>query len=258
MTLQDCTIVVIQGDSPFARQLRDAGANVVVCPPLAICAPDNYELFDQALDNLFGYDWLILSNLHSAEAFLSRWEELGHANYELDDVRVCALDHETATRLADAHIHVDLVPDNPLPSSVLQALADYLDGTEHLALRNFLLPCAVATRDTLPRLLEETEARADAVPAYRTTAPHTTERARLDALLAAGSLDGIIFTAPNEVMQLAQVLDTHDLGATLRGLTIICADEATARQAAFYALNDYVLAETPSALRQALTNVAPP
>ena len=151
--LTGCTFALIQNEEALTAALAIAGAEWLVCPPATFCEPDNYDLLDQALENFFGYDWVILANTRGAEAFLRRFTELGQPLHELDEIRVCALDHLTAQMLAEEHIHVDLVPPIPHPQDTLNALADYLGGPANLALCNFLLPRAVATRDPLPRLL---------------------------------------------------------------------------------------------------------
>jgi uroporphyrinogen III methyltransferase/synthase len=63
--LADRTVVVTRAASQ-ASELSDAlesyGARVIVCPTIEIREPDSYERLDEALDHLYGYDWLLCSS----------------------------------------------------------------------------------------------------------------------------------------------------------------------------------------------------
>src|SRR5438270_11375635 len=163
----------------FAAALEGYGARVVSCPTIEIVAPESYALLDDAIENLFGYDWIIFTSVNGVEHFLRRLEAAGKEVGELDDVRVCAIGDATSERLAAAHIHVDVVPQKFQAEGVFDALENYLGGRENFVNLNFLLPRAAVARDFLPRALEEAGARVDVVPAYRTLRAETTDRARV-------------------------------------------------------------------------------
>jgi uroporphyrinogen III methyltransferase/synthase len=225
-TLNGRAIAVPPDADELAAALKQCGAQVVAWPRLEISEPADFTLLDQALDNLFGYDWLVFANPDGAEFFLRRFESLGHEMHELDGLRVCAATYDTALRLADAHIHVDVTPAAPRAGDTLQAIADYLGGADNLALVNFLLPAASSSRWELPRLLEAGEARADVVAAFRTTPPHDAARPRFEALLHGGALDAIVFPAAEDVANFARLFDTFDLDALLQGLAVACGPDA--------------------------------
>src|SRR2546430_14592768 len=46
----------------FAAALEAFGARVVACPTIEIVAPESYALLDEAVENLFGYDWLLFTS----------------------------------------------------------------------------------------------------------------------------------------------------------------------------------------------------
>ncbi|MGH9945400.1 MAG: uroporphyrinogen-III synthase, partial [Pyrinomonadaceae bacterium] len=121
---------------------------------------------------------------------------------------------------------------------------------------NFLLPRAAAARDYLPRALEEAGARADAITAYRTVPPKTTDRARVEAMLVGGSVDCVTFTSASTIGNFAQLFDTHDLGPVLSGVKVACLGDITAQAAAAYGLRcDIMPTEfTTAALAHAISN----
>src|ERR687889_1285915 len=80
----------------FAAELEAYGARVVACPTIEIVPPASYAQLDEAIDNLFGYDWLVLTSANAAENFLARLAAAGKDVSELDELHVCAIGGATA------------------------------------------------------------------------------------------------------------------------------------------------------------------
>lgn len=220
----------------FAAALEAHGARVVACPTIEIVAPESYAPLDEAIENIFGYDWIIFTSVNGVEHFLARLEAQGKEVGELDGLRVCAIGEATSEKLVAAHVHVDVVPQKFQAEGVFAALETYLGGRDHFENLNFLLPRAAVARDYLPNALEEAEARVDVVAAYRTIRPATTDRARIEALLVGGGIDCITFTSASTVHNFAQLFDTRDLRPLLVGVRVACIGEITAGTAAEYGL----------------------
>jgi uroporphyrinogen III methyltransferase/synthase len=220
----------------FAAALEGYGARVAVCPTIEIIAPESYALLDDAIENLFGYDWIVFTSVNGVEHFLRRLEAAGKDVGELDELRVCAIGEATSERLVAAHVHVDVVPQKFQAEGVFDALENYLGGHDKFENLNFLLPRAAVARDYLPRALEEAGARVDVVPAYRTVRPETTDRARVEALLVGGGVDCVTFTSSSTVHNFAQLFDTRDLRRLLAGVRVACIGEITAQTASEYGL----------------------
>ena len=225
----------------FASALEGYGARVVSCPTIEIAPPESYAALDEAIDNLFGYDWLVFTSANAVEHFRRRLEASGKDVAELDELRVCAVGEATADRLADARVHVDVVPQKFQAEGVFDALEAYLGGRERFAGLNFLLPRAAAARDFLPRALDAAGARADCVTAYRTVPPETTDRARAEALLVGGGVDCVTFTSSSTVHNFARLFDTRDLRPLLAGARVACIGGVTAQTAAEYGLRADVI-----------------
>jgi uroporphyrinogen III methyltransferase/synthase len=229
----------------FAAELEAYGARVVACPTIEIVPPASYAQLDEAIENIFGYDWLVLTSANAVEHFLARLTSAGNDVSELDSLRVCAIGEATAARLFEAHVHVDVIPEQSRAEGVYAALEAYLGGREQFENLNFLLPRAAVARDFLPRALEAAGARCDAVEAYRTVRPETTDRARAEALLVGGGVDVVTFTSSSTVHNFAQLFDTRDLRPLLSGVRVACIGAVTAETAAEYGLRaDVVPAES--------------
>jgi len=233
------TVVITRAASQaaeLATLLEDFGATVLICPTIEIREPDNYERLDEALDHLYGYDWLIFTSANGVEYFNKRLLTRGMNLEDLDEIRVCAIGQRTAEKLHDAHIHVDLVPSLSTAEGVFAALSEFTGGDEHLRGLNILLPRAAVGREVLPKALEQAGARVDIVTTYQTVLPDDFDRGRFSAMLT-GSGDCIAFTSPSTIKNLAKLFDTHDLGKVLPGVVIACLGSVTSTAATEYGLN---------------------
>jgi uroporphyrinogen III methyltransferase / synthase len=232
------TVVVTRAASQageFVAELETYGAKVIVCPTIEIAEPESYERLDEAIDHLYGYDWLIFTSANAIDFFLRRLATRGVKIDELDEIKVCAIGHASADKLRDARVHVDVIPAQAKAEGVFAALSEFVGGHEQLRGLNILIPRAAVGRDYLPKSLEAAGARVDVVTAYRTVIPENLDRGRLSAMLA-GSADCIAFTSSSTVKNLALLFDTHDLSKVLGGLNVACIGDVTAATAAEYGL----------------------
>ena len=232
------TVVVTRAASQandFVVELESYGANVIICPTIEIAEPESYERLDEAIDHLYGYDWLIFTSANAIDFFLRRLTTRDLNVADLDEIKVCAIGQASADKLHDAHVHVDVIPAQAKAEGVFAALSEFVGGNEQLHGLNILLPRAAVGRDYLPKALEDAGARVDVVTAYRTVVPENLDRGRLSAMLA-GSADCIAFTSSSTVKNLALLFDTHDLSKTLAGVTVACIGEVTAETAMEYGL----------------------
>jgi len=242
-TLAGRTVMVTRAaaqTAEFAAELEAYGARVVSCPTIEIVEPESYAPLDEAIENLYGYDWLILTSANGVEHFMRRLSALGRDVGDLDELRVCAVGEATADRLRDAHVHVDVVPEQFKAEGVYAALEAYLGGREQFANLNFLLPRAAVARDFLPRALEQAGARVDVIAAYRTVRPESTDRARMEAMLVGGGVDCVTFTSASSVTNFARLFDTNDVSGLLAGVVVACIGDVTARAAADHSLRVHV------------------
>src|SRR3982751_6131626 len=126
----------------FVAQLESFGARVLLCPTIEITEPESYDALDAAIDHLYGYDWIIFTSVNGVDYFLRRLGSLNHELRELDRLRVCAIGEATAARLQEAHVHVDVIPEEFKAEGVFAALERFVGGREKLGSLNFLIPRA--------------------------------------------------------------------------------------------------------------------
>lgn len=239
-SLSGQTIIISSSDSrtsELATELEHYGARVIASPTIESAGPDDYAALDEAIANLYGYDWIIFTSVNGAQYFTSRLRQLGHEISELDELLVCAIGEATARKLAESHVHVDIVSPQFKAKEILAALEAYTADRGSLRELNFLVPQAAGARHDLSDALEAAGARADVVAAYRTDRSHNPDLARINALLAGGGVDCIAFTSGSAVRSFAELVDTNDLSEALSGIAVACIDRSVVRAAAEFGLS---------------------
>ena len=232
------TLLIAPSDArvELSGELERLGGRVIECGPVEIVEPESYAALDDAIENLFGYDWLIFSNTKAVDFFLHRFETFDKEITELDTLRVCAIGEETAAKLVASRIHVDLVIAQLKARDLLAAFETFIGTIGSLHGLNFLIPRATGGRDNLLRALEEAGARMDVVDAYRAVLRNNPDSTRINALMVGGGIDCVVFTSVSSVRGFAQLFDTNDLSQVLAGVKMGCVDEITAQAAAEFGM----------------------
>ena len=241
-TLAGKTVVITRARAQadeFVSELERYGAEVVICPTIEIKALEDYSRLDEAIEHLYGYDWLIFTSVNGVDHFFERLRQQQRDAHELDEIRVCAIGDATAERLRSLQVHVDVVPAEFKAEGVYAALASFVGGEEALSGLNILIPRASVARDFLPKALEQAGARVDVVPAYSTSLPDGLDKGHVAAMLAGGA-DCIAFTSSSTVRNLAVLFDTQDLTGPLKNVAIACIGDITAGTAREYGLTVHI------------------
>lgn len=225
-------VLLVAPASNLIPQLESAGFQTITWPKLQLTPPESFAALDEAIANLYGYDWIIFVNADAMRFFLERIEQQSREVGDLDTLRVCAIGEPTAAALEVAQVHVDVVATQTNPSVIVEQLATYTGGIEHLDRLNFLVPQAAIGRDYLTEHLVNTGARADVVVSYQTVADaDLTRLAGLQSMLLTGSVDAVVFTNPDEVLELARLFDTNNLGPLLKNVFALAIGNATTNAA---------------------------
>ena len=240
------TVVIIDPETlkpAYASQLQAYGAQLIGCPQLEIGSLESYEHLDEALDHLYGYDWLLFTSVPGVESFLARLRSKGLDASALDELRVCVASDAVEKLLRDEHVHVDVAPATSGTKALFAALESFVGGPSGLSGLNFLSPRAVIARDRLTRLLNDAGARVDLVHAYRIRSSPEVDPGRTAAMYAAAA-DCLVLISPASVVLLTRLFDSDDLGEVLANVKTVCLDEATAKAAENHSLNVKLLAGT--------------
>ena len=248
-------VLLVAPESNLTPQFESAGFQAITWPRLQLTPLENSANLDEAIANLYGYDWIMFINTDAVRFFIERVEQQSRDISDLDSLRVCAIGEATATALEHAQVHVDVVVTQTNPAAILERLATYAGGIAHLDRLSFLLPQAAIGRDYLKEHVEDLGARADVVMTYQTVANEDLTRlVGLRSMLLTGSVDAVVFSSPDEVSEVARVFDTNNLESLLRNTSVFAIgdDTTTAAQAAGISQPLQPNAFSPSALTKLL------
>jgi uroporphyrinogen III methyltransferase/synthase len=161
-------IVVTRDHSQAAalsEPLEELGAEVLRVPAIEIRPAEDTEPLDQAIARIRTYDWIIFTSANGVRFFLERLDASAR-DLRAVSAKLCAIGPATRAVLESAHLKVDLMPQEYVAESVVEAFKEIpLDG------RRILLPRAAVARDVVPRELERRGASVEVVEAYHTIAP---------------------------------------------------------------------------------------
>lgn len=235
-------------DQALSATLEQSGVRCLTSPRLQVGPPCDDSQLRDAIENIFGYDWLILKNPRAAEYFVSSFLA-GHRHDELDELRILTIGSETSDQANRFQIHVDIPIERFASATVYDALKNYVGDVEPARL-NVLIPSANISRGLFEEQLEAGGARVDSVAAYRTCSS-ADELTKLKALLAGGGIDGVTFSSASSIDEFACLFDTDDLQRLLQGVGIFCTDQLTTQAANEFGLSHTRMPSAPSAERLA-------
>lgn len=211
------------------RRLEALGASPVHIPTIRIDGPTDREPLLTAVRRLDSYDWLVLTSVNGVERLERALEELGAPTAPaLERMRVAAIGPATADRARELGARPCVVPESYRAEALVEAILEAASGggdEAPLRDRRILLPRAAEARPVLPERLRGAGATVDEVPAYETRVERT-GRDRLAALLDAGSLDWLTFTASSTVRAYVELVGARTGGARVATIGPITAGTA--------------------------------
>ena len=142
--------------------LEALGATVFVLPAIEIAPPIDPVPLDEALRNVEGYDWIVLTSVNGVEALAARMDR-----ERLGNVRLAAVGPVTAAAMEAAFRAPDAMPDEFTGEQIAGVMGDV--GGQRV-----LLARADLARKDLPEKLRAMGAAVDDVVAYRIVPPSGT------------------------------------------------------------------------------------
>jgi uroporphyrinogen-III synthase len=160
----------------LSAELRKLGAQVLEIPFIEIRKPRSFRPLDQALNDLAGYDWLILTSVNGVDAMWERLAKLRLTKRSLRHLKIAAIGPATKKAIENRGIRVEVVPQEYVAESVVRSLREHVKGKRILVVR------AKVARDVIPRELRKAGAEVEVVEAYETVVPRSS-RTRLQTAL---------------------------------------------------------------------------
>jgi uroporphyrinogen III methyltransferase / synthase len=183
----------------FCGRLRSLGADAIELPVISLEPPADPAPLDRAIENLAGYDWLIFTSVNGVRFFLDRLDQSPH-DFRSLQARICAIGPATRKAVEALHLKVDLMPEEYVAESLVQAFAK-----ENLAGKRMLLPRAAVARDVIPVDLAKLGAQVDVVEAYRNIVPPNAAARAREIFSSDKKPDWITFTSSSTVKNLLAI-----------------------------------------------------
>jgi uroporphyrinogen-III synthase len=176
--------------------IRALGAEPVEVPVLEIRPPESFKALDEALLELAGYDWVILTSANTVRALAERAAHLGVALTQPVGLKIAAVGGTTAEVARKKGFTLTFVPDSYVAESLVDGLLGQVAGSK------ILLARAAVARDVIPDALRAVGASVDVVDAYRNVMPEVAPEQLRQAL--AKGIEAATFTSSSSVTHLAE------------------------------------------------------
>lgn len=208
----------------FAKLLEKEGAIPFLFPTIKTrlieLSPDE----ERIIENIDSFDCVVFSSVNVVKYFFSLLETKG---LELPkSVEVAAVGPSTAALLTTRGIDVDLVPDEYIADSLVEALAKSLYPNSKV-----LIPRARVTREVLAPELERRGFVVQELVIYETLPDESIVEKAIEALKN-GKVDAITFTSGSTVKNFCKLVKRHiSIEEALDGLVVATIGPATAKAA---------------------------
>lgn len=187
--------------------LEELGAEVIVCPVIALIDPPEPQRVLDAITDLAEYDWLVLTSTNAVERFLGHEAFGGAAASAIASagVKVAAVGRSTADCIARHGVNVDLVPKDFRGEGLVEEFQKMGAGKGW----RLLVPRALKAREVLRTQLGPLGVEVDVVPVYETV-PAQPDSAVFERIHSAG-MDAVTFTSPSTFRNFLAVLERAGL-----------------------------------------------
>ena len=196
------------------------GKKVFEFPPLIAQKTELCDAEIDSLKNISDFDWLIFSDIRTAEIFLEILEELETDFFEMDNVRICSNGEAVADSLRFRQIHSDVIPPKNPANTVFSAIAEYVSDEYELNGMNFLILKSASESSELANLLKKKSAKVVEIEIYEIENRNDSEVTKLKALTVGGAIDEFVFNAPEDVFNLAMIIGRENLPQVLNEMEI--------------------------------------
>jgi uroporphyrinogen III methyltransferase / synthase len=203
----------------FAAKLREAGAEALPAPVIAIGPPDDEAGADLGVRIVETYAWIVFTSQNGVNAFFERVWAHGDDARALGDTRVAAIGPKTAESLLRYGIRADFVPARFTGDEVAAGLLERTLPGDRISLY-----CAQDFRDTLAGMLREGERSVDVYPAYKTST-------LIDPRIAGLAREADVWTFASESSVRGLLANLPDAAALSQEKSVVCIGPVTAEAA---------------------------
>ena len=257
--------------------LRELGATPVEVPVIEIQPAEDFAPLEKAIRQLNSYDWLIFTSANAVSILAFNASLHGFSIHNSPGPKIAAIGRATAEAVERAHLKVDLVPEDYVAESLVDAFLKRHEVSGHdfsraksaakkegalapegnLAGQRILIARAAIARDVIPDALRAAGAHVDVVDAYRNVMPQAAP-ALLRAALEQG-IDAATFTSSSSVRNLAEVATEAGVSfpfAGVKAISIGPVTSATLREFGWEAAGEAEVSDLPGLIDAVVSALA--
>lgn len=210
--------------SRLVQKIEDLGGEVIEFPTIRILEPENYYHFEEVLENLNSFNWLVFTSVNGVKAFISRMRHNKADIRSLSGIKLCAVGEATALELNVMGLNVDYVPEKYTTKDLLEGLKNIVQPGEKI-----LLARADIANTELSRGLKLENIIVEDLVVYRTVL-EAIDRDSIAAQLEEGLIDFITFTSSSTVSNFISIVGKENLNI-LSTAKVLCIGPVTAKTA---------------------------
>ncbi len=200
--------------SELSQMIQELGGEAVEFPVIKLVPPKNPEPYNQAVQQLESFDWIIFTSVNGVESFFSKLRELKIDIRRLHKARVAAIGPKTAQLLEDKGLLVEILPEEFKAEGLLHALDGHLREGQRV-----LLPRADIARRILPEQLREKGLEVVEVDAYDTVIDDE-NKDEIIRMLKEKQIHIITFTSSSTVKNFTKAIEHERIQDLLHDVTI--------------------------------------
>lgn len=239
----------------LSQKIEELGGEALEFPVIRIVPPAQVEPLDAALQELSSFQWVLFTSVNGVKFFFQRMQQLKIDIRKMTG-KVAAVGPKTAEALEEKGIQVDLIPQEYVAESLLEALLPLIQSGDRV-----LLPRANIARNLLPKELSQAGCEVVDVDAYDTCGTGE-DGEEVVHFLAEGRLHVLTFTSSSTVHYFVKAMEKarEDWRDLLSRTQIACIGPITKKTAESYGLHVDIVATsyTISGLVEALTQLPEP
>ncbi len=208
------------------KNLEDLGAKVFLFPVIETEAIESPENLDFIKENLSQIEWLIFPDVFAVDYFLEILNKCEIDLFELDEKRVLTFGEAVADRLRFSQTHSDIISNSINSDDIFRAFQEFIQ-TETLVNLKCLMPMFKGFDSDFVRKLKNSGAEVFELELFAVKFSIENQTAKLKALLTGGAIDEFIFTAPEDVFFLTQMLFPASINDILTDMKCFGTNEIT-------------------------------
>ena len=198
MSLIDKKVIVTRAQEQASEAheiFKSNGAEVFDLPSLIIGPPDDWTPLDEALKQIYTYDWIIFSSANGVKNVEERVKQIDLSLAKISkNIKIAAVGKKTASLLSKMDAKISFVP----PRFIADSLVEYFPENQK-GLKLLIPRVQTGGRSILSDSFKCKGAEVTEVAAYESSCPQVIPKQTLDALNSR-KIDIIAFTSGKTVI----------------------------------------------------------